>query len=69
MTDCHGFELGYAKEVLESEGFLVYLKEVRSKKGVDGDSRRVVRQRKLDEKSVELCYSVVLTYVKSSKSE
>ena len=61
MTNCLGFELEYAKKVLADEGFLVLLREVRSKKGVDGDECRVIRQTMTDESTVELCYSRIKT--------
>lgn len=61
MTDCHGFEPEYARKVLEGEGFIVYMKEVRSKKGVNGDSCRVIRQKQLDDGTIELCFSHILS--------
>ena len=61
MTNCLGFEIDLAEKVLTSEGFLVYRVEVRSKKGVDGDSYRVIRQKQTDENTVELCYTCIKT--------
>ena len=39
-----GLPLETARAILAEEGFLVEAVEARSKKGVDGDSLRVVRQ-------------------------
>ena len=44
MTNVLGLPLETARAILAEEGFLVEAVEARSKKGVDGDSLRVVRQ-------------------------
>ena len=49
--------------MLEAEGYRVETVEVRSRKGVNGDSLRVIRVLKLDEKTVQITYSEFLTNV------
>ena len=44
MTNVLGLPLEAAQAILTAEGFEVSAVEARSKKGVDGDSVRVVRQ-------------------------
>lgn len=65
MTNCLGTEPEYAEKVLRSEGYSVTFKEVRSKKGVESDTARVIRQRLIDDKSIELCFA----FIKSSPDE
>ena len=59
-----GLELGEARAVAESEGFAVRETEVSSRKGVAGNSARVIRARELDDGSIELCYSIFKTDVR-----
>ena len=64
MRSFLAYPVDEAKEALENEGFNVLLVEVRSKKGIaDSDSKRVIRQRLTDDKTVELCFSYVVTNV------
>ncbi|HWR22766.1 MAG TPA: hypothetical protein VN366_04740 [Feifaniaceae bacterium] len=49
MISVLGLELSAAKALLEKEGYAVVTAEVSSKKGVPGNERRVVRERKLPE--------------------
>ncbi|MDD5981707.1 MAG: hypothetical protein PUC27_06130 [Clostridium sp.] len=49
--------------MLEAEGYRVETVEARSRKGVNGDSLRVIRVLKLDEKTVHITYSEFLTNV------
>lgn len=68
MINYIGFELNTAAEALKNEGFTIVVCEVRSKKGIcEFDSKRVVRQKMIDEQTVELCYSCVMTFAKGSK--
>ena len=55
-----GLELSRAAALLEAAGARVETVEVRSRKGVEGDSARVIRQRQRGE-VVELCYAVFKT--------
>lgn len=64
-----GCELDHAKRALENEGYTVSVREIRSKKGIHGNSKRVIRQRLTDEKSVELCFSCVLTNANKEQHE
>lgn len=52
MTNVLGFPLEQAIAILEREGYAVETVETRSRKGVEGDSRRVVRCLPLHERSV-----------------
>ena len=64
MRSFLAYPVDQAKEALENEGFNVLLVEVRSKKGIaDSDSKRVIRQRLTADKTVELCFSYVVTNV------
>lgn len=56
-----GRSLEEALEALEEEGSVVRLVEVSSRKGVLGNSRRVIRARRLCGGEMELCYSVFKT--------
>jgi len=62
LTNVLGFKLDVAVETLRQEGFSAELRQVRSRKGVPGgDDPRVVRQRMIDPKRVELLYAVFRT--------
>ena len=68
MTDVLGLELSHAVDVLERAGYEVQTQEVRSRKGVPGNERRVVRARALPEDSggrprICLTYAVFCTQV------
>lgn len=64
MRSFLAYPVDEAKAALENEGFNVLLVEVRSKKGIaDSDSKRVIRQRLTADKTVELCFSCVVTNV------
>lgn len=58
-----GFELSAAVLQLEREGYLVIAQEVRSKKGMSGNERRVVREKQIDEKTVCLTYALFQTQI------
>lgn len=48
--------------ILEAEGYSILTVEARSKKGVDnGIDKRVIRQRSIDEKTIELVFSAFKT--------
>ncbi|MBQ9950099.1 MAG: hypothetical protein IJO93_05210 [Clostridia bacterium] len=61
MIVCIGMEADTAVKALENEGFSVHLTEVRSRGGVNGDSKRIIRQRLTEDGTVELCFSYALT--------
>ena len=64
MISTLGFELNAAKALLNGEGFVVLTEEVRSRGGVmGGNEARVVKQRRLDENTVELTYAIFKTEV------
>ena len=63
MTGLLGLPPEKAAAILEAEGYRVETVEARSRKGVNGDSLRVIRVRKLDEKTVQITYSEFLTNV------
>ena len=64
MTVVLGFELDAAKALLNGEGFVVLTEEVRSRSGVyGGDEKRVVRQKPVNDNTVELTYAVFKTEV------
>lgn len=58
-----GFELSAAVLQLEREGYLVITQEVRSKKGMPGNERRVVRETPINEKTVCLTYALFQTQI------
>lgn len=58
-----GFELEHARTLLEAAGYTVTVQEVRSRKGLEGNERRVVRQRFLGEERVDLTYAVFKTVI------
>lgn len=60
MISVLGYELSRATELLEAEGYTVHCIETRSRKGVDGSEKRVVRQRIADGQA-ELVWSVFKT--------
>lgn len=59
MISVLAWNLDEATKALEKEGFSVSTREIRSKKGVEGDSKRVIRQRLTDESTVELCFAQI----------
>ena len=63
MTGLLGLPPEKAAAMLEAEGYRVETVEARSRKGVNGDSLRVIRVLKLDEKNVQITYSEFLTNV------
>ena len=64
MSDVLGYELAAAVAILEREGFSVETEEARSRKGMPGNERRVIRQRVIDdEKRVCLTYAVFQTVI------
>lgn len=63
MTGLLGLPPEKAAAMLEAEGYWVETVEARSRKGVNGDSLRVIRVLKLDEKTVQITYSEFLTNV------
>ena len=63
MTGLLGLPPEKAAAMLEGEGYRVETVEARSRKGVNGDSLRVIRVLKLDEKTVQITYSEFLTNV------
>ena len=56
MISVLGYELGRAKELLEAEGYSVRCVETRSRKGLNGNEKRVIRQR-ADGNAVELIWA------------
>lgn len=58
MINLLGLPLYTAKELLEAEGYMVEAVETRSRKGVDGDSKRVVRilEKNDDSHTIQLVY-------------
>ena len=62
--DLLGRELNETKAALEAEGVQIRAVKVSSRKGVAGNSERVIRVRKLDANSVEICYAVFKTDVR-----
>ena len=60
MISVLGYELSRATELLESQGYAVRCVETRSRKGVDGSERRVVRQR-MNDGQAELVWAVFKT--------
>ena len=63
MTGLLGLPPEKAAAILAAEGYRVETVEARSRKGVNGDSLRVIRVLKLDEKTVQITYSEFLTNV------
>ena len=63
MTGLLGLPPEKAAAILEAEGYRVETVEARSRKGVNGDSLRVIRVLKLDEKTVQITDSEFLTNV------
>ena len=63
MRDVLGFELSSAARLLEAEGMSVSLVETRSRKGVDGNEKRVVRARQTGDSAVELTWALFKTDV------
>ena len=60
MISVLGYELSRAIELLEAQGYAVRCVETRSRKGVDGSERRVVRQR-MNDGQAELVWAVFKT--------
>lgn len=68
MIEVLGFELSHAVKTLERAGYDVTTVEVRSRKGLTGNERRVVRQQTLPSKAdrqpcICLTYAVFCTQV------
>ncbi len=61
MTNVLGYELDNAVEILENEGYDLNLVMVSSKKGLNGNEKRVIRQKKVESGAIELSYSVFKT--------
>ncbi len=60
MISVLGYELNRATELLEAQGYTVHCVETRSRKGVDGSEKRVVRQR-MNDGQAELVFAVFKT--------
>ncbi len=60
MISVLGYELARAKELLEAEGYSVKCIETRSRKGLNGNEKRVIRQR-ADGDSAELVWALFKT--------
>lgn len=56
-----GLELGEAERLLKERGYEVERVETRSRKGVEGNEARVVRERVKEGVKVELLYAVFKT--------
>ena len=61
MISVLGLPLEEAERLLREAGYTVKRVETRSRKGVNGNEARVVRQRSLDSGEIELVYSVFKT--------
>ncbi len=62
MIEVLGMPLEGAAALLEQEGLIVRCLEVSSRKGVQGGEARVIRQRMLEGKDVELTFSRFKTF-------
>ena len=60
MISVLGYELGRARELLEAEGYSVRCVETRSRKGLNGNEKRLIRQR-TDGNAVELIWALFKT--------
>ena len=58
-----GYPLASGRKKLEEQGYTVRCVETRSRKGVQGDDMRVIRQKLLDadSKTVEIVYAIFHT--------
>lgn len=63
MRNVEGLELSAAINALEADGIQVTTLEVSSRKGVDGDERRVVSAKQTGENSAELTFAVFKTRI------
>lgn len=63
MRNVEGLELTAAISALEAEGIHADTVEVSSRKGVDGNERRVVRAIQTGENSAELTFAVFKTRI------
>ena len=63
MRNVEGLELSAAINALEADGIQVTTLEVSSRKGVDGDGRRVVRAKQTGKNSAELTFAVFKTRI------
>ena len=63
MRNVEGLELSAAINALEADGICVSTIEVSSRKGVDGDERRVVCAKQTGENSAELTFAVFKTRI------
>lgn len=62
MIEVLGMPIEGASALLEKEGLRVRCLEVSSRKGVQGGEARVIRQRLLEGKEVELTFSRFITF-------
>lgn len=70
MRHLLGLPLEAVRELLVRDGYEVRLVEARSRKGVEGDSLRVIRLRELDDSpvpTIELVYSEFKTVVSTEE--
>ncbi|MCE5235932.1 MAG: hypothetical protein ABFC62_07375 [Clostridiaceae bacterium] len=61
MISVLGLPLAEAEHMLREAGYAVISVETRSRKGVDGNEARVVRQKSLKSGEIELVYAVFKT--------
>ncbi len=61
MISVLGLDLEEASRLLREQGYTLRLTQTRSRKGVEGNSARVLRQRTLSSGEVELVYSIFKT--------
>ncbi len=64
MTDVLGFPLDEALCLLTNEGYTLETLESRSRRGVEGTDKRVIRQITLGNGHVQLVYAVFMTELK-----
>lgn len=64
-----GLKLENALDSAKSSGYAIKVKEVRSKKGIENGVPIVVRQRLIDENTIELCFSYFITDVAGEAGE
>ena len=66
MTSVLGFELSRAVSLLTGEGCRLSLLQTASKTGPVGDEDRVIRQRVLEDGTVELVYARFRTHIEEN---
>lgn len=69
MTDVLGLNAEIAARLLEAEGYTVRCVPLSSRKGVEGDDTRVIRQRILASAVVPNTVELICTAVKTECSE